>query len=83
MVVASACGWSDVGTLESLAATWPEIGFQNRVVADTARAVDARGCLVWAPGRSVELAGVTDVIVIDANGTLLICARESTPGSPR
>lgn len=74
-VVACDCGWSDVGTLESLARNWPEVGFQNRVVADAARAVDAQGCVVWAPGRSVELVGVTDVIVIDANGTLLIAAR--------
>lgn len=76
LVVACDCGWSDVGTLESLAQTWPAVGTQNRVVADAVQVTDAQGCVVWAPGRNVELLGVTDVIVIDANGTLLIAARQ-------
>ena len=72
-VLVAPCGpdWSDVGTWTEAAARWPE-GEGGRALAAEVAAVDARRCAVYAPGKTVGLLGVEDLIVVDTEDALLI-----------
>jgi mannose-1-phosphate guanylyltransferase len=65
-------GWSDVGAWSTLLEIWPRDREGNAVRGDVL-SLDARGCLVWNPGRLTALVGVRDLIVVDAGDALLIC----------
>jgi mannose-1-phosphate guanylyltransferase len=65
-------GWSDVGAWSTLLEIWPRDGNGNAVRGETL-AIDAKGCLVWNPGRLTALIGVRDLIVVEAGDALLVC----------
>jgi mannose-1-phosphate guanylyltransferase len=65
-------GWSDVGAWSALAGVWPRDAAGNAARGDTL-ALDAKGCLVWNPGRLTALVGVRDLIVVEAGDALLVC----------
>jgi mannose-1-phosphate guanylyltransferase len=65
-------GWSDVGAWSTLLEIWPRDDKGNALRGDTL-SLDAKGCLVWNPGRLTALIGVRDLIVVDAGDALLIC----------
>jgi mannose-1-phosphate guanylyltransferase len=65
-------GWSDVGAWSTLLEIWPRDRKGNAARGETL-AVDAKGCLVWNPGRLTALIGVRDLIVVDAGDALLVC----------
>jgi mannose-1-phosphate guanylyltransferase len=65
-------GWSDVGAWSTLLEIWPRDRRGNAVRGETL-AVDAKGCLVWNPGRLTALIGVRDLIVVEAGDALLVC----------
>jgi mannose-1-phosphate guanylyltransferase len=66
-------GWSDVGAWSSLFDVWPADGAGNVARGDLL-ALDARGCLVYNPGRLTALVGVRGLVVVEAGGALLVCA---------
>jgi len=65
-------GWSDVGAWSTLLEIWPRDEHGNTARGETL-ALDAKGCLVWNPGRLTALIGVRDLIVVDAGDALLVC----------
>ncbi|RPI97472.1 MAG: hypothetical protein EHM31_13475, partial [Candidatus Aminicenantes bacterium] len=65
-------GWSDVGAWSTLLEIWPRDRDGNAVRGECV-ALDAKGCLVWNPGRLTALVGVRDLIVVEAGDALLVC----------
>ena len=65
-------GWSDVGAWSTLLDIWPRDAAGNACRGETL-ALDAKGCLVWNPGRLTALVGVRDLIVVEAGDALLVC----------
>lgn len=65
-------GWSDVGAWSTLLELWPRDERGNAARGDIV-ALDAKGCLVWNPGRLTALVGVRDLIIVDAGDALLVC----------
>jgi mannose-1-phosphate guanylyltransferase len=70
-VVTGAFAWDDVGTWQALTRVRPKDPSGNVVVG---RAVlqDAHDCVVWTDRDPVVLWGVKDLVVVQANGRILI-----------
>jgi mannose-1-phosphate guanylyltransferase len=73
-VVSGAFEWDDVGTWEALARVRPRDAMGN-VLVGPAFAHHAHDCVVWTEGDPVVLSGVRDVIVVHANGRILVLSR--------
>ena len=67
--------WDDVGSWPALANHTPKDA-QGNVTVGQCEAVDARDCIVVSEGRLTALLGVKDVIVVQAGGVTLVCARD-------
>lgn len=74
-VVSGAFAWDDVGTWEALSRVRPKDPGGN-VVVGPAFLRDARDCIVWSDRDTVVMNGVEDLIVIQANGRILIMRRD-------
>lgn len=73
--VPAACGWSDLGTWDDWLATLPADAKGNRSAGEVALA-DAEGVgALSAGGRLVAVAGVRDVVVVDAPDAVLVTGR--------
>lgn len=66
--------WDDVGNWESLARLLPADSGGN-VRHGPVSMVDAEGCIAWSDETPVVLAGVKDVVVVAANGRILVLDR--------
>lgn len=67
--------WDDVGTWSALARVRPGDRAGNTAEGDVT-AVDSAGCVAWAADGPVVLYGVRDLVVVRANGVILITTRE-------
>ncbi|PSO09739.1 MULTISPECIES: mannose-1-phosphate guanylyltransferase/mannose-6-phosphate isomerase [unclassified Sphingobium] len=67
-------GWSDVGSWDSLHAVSERDESDNAVRGD-ALLLDARGCLVHSDGPRVTMVDVDDLIVVVAQGDVMILKR--------
>jgi len=74
-VVPLEAGWDDVGTWPAWARRIPSDGRGN-VLQGRGVLLDTEGCIVRAPGRLVATLGVRDLIIVEEDGRLLVCARE-------
>ena len=74
-VVPGAFAWDDVGTWQALARVRPKDPSGNVVVG---RAVlhDSHDSVVWTDGDPVVLFGVQDLVVVNANGRILVMPTE-------
>jgi mannose-1-phosphate guanylyltransferase len=74
-VVTGAFAWDDVGTWQALTRVRPKDPSGNVVVG---RAVlqDTHDCVVWTDRDPVVLWGVKDLVVVQANGRILIMPTE-------
>lgn len=68
-------GWNDVGSWASVYELSPKDASGNAYTGE-AITLDARGCLVDAPGKLVALVGVQDLILVDGGDALLVCRRD-------
>jgi len=68
--------WDDVGTWAALARVNPTDAAGN-FAQGRAAFVDTSSCVVWADGPPVVLAGVEDLVVVQANGITLVASREA------
>lgn len=73
-VVRGDFAWDDVGTWEALARVRAK-DVDGNVVVGRVVAHEAQDCIVWAERTAVVLAGVQDLIVVEANGRLLVMDR--------
>ncbi|MBC7105517.1 MAG: NTP transferase domain-containing protein, partial [Firmicutes bacterium] len=74
-VVPLEAGWDDVGSWPAWARHNPCDGRGN-VLQGRGVLLDTEGCIVRAPGRVVATLGVRDLIIVEEDGRLLVCARE-------
>jgi len=74
-VVSGSFAWDDVGTWQALARVRPKDPGGNVLVG---RGVleEAHDCIVWSESDAVVLWGVKDLVVIQANGRVLIMPTE-------
>jgi mannose-1-phosphate guanylyltransferase len=67
-------GWSDLGTWGSLHVLTPQDPAGNAVQGDGVKLVECNGCMVRMPqGKQVVIQGLTDCIVVEHDGVLLVC----------
>ena len=72
-------GWNDLGSWDSLyehRAAAASGARPNVIEADASVAMEAHGNYVHAPGKTVTLLGVEDLVVVDTGDALLITTRE-------
>lgn len=69
--------WSDVGGWRELAELLPKTAAGNAEHGNVV-ALDAHDCLAWSEGRLVALVGVRDLVVVETEDALLVCAKERT-----
>ena len=66
--------WDDVGTWEALSRVRPRDGLGN-VAVGPAVLRESSDCIVWSEGVPVVLDGVRDLVVVSANGRVLVMDR--------
>jgi mannose-1-phosphate guanylyltransferase len=74
-VVPGAFAWDDVGTWQALTRVRPKDPAGN-VVVGKAFLHDSEDCVVWSGADIVVLSGVRDLIVVQANGRILVMPAE-------
>jgi mannose-1-phosphate guanylyltransferase len=74
-VVPGAFAWDDVGTWQALARVRPKDTSGN-VVIGKAFLNESHDCIVWAEQDAVVLSGVQDLVVVQANGRILVMPTE-------
>ncbi len=74
-VVRGAFAWDDVGTWEALARVRARDANGN-VLVGRAVAAGTSDCIVWSERDTVVLHGVKDLVVVQANGRILVMPRE-------
>ncbi len=77
-VVSGAFAWDDVGTWEALGRVRPKDA-EGNVLVGRAVAQDSHDCVVWAEEDVVVLYGVRDLVVVRANGRVLVMPRDRAP----
>jgi mannose-1-phosphate guanylyltransferase len=73
-VVAGDFAWDDIGTWEALSRVRSPDAAGNVTVGPVSL-VDSVGCIAWSEGLPMVLSGVSDLVVVEANGRLLILDR--------
>lgn len=73
-VVAGAFHWDDVGTWEALARVRSRDASGN-VLVGPVHTHDAEDCIAWSDGEPIVLFGVRDLVVVRANGRVLVMPR--------
>ncbi len=67
--------WDDVGTWAALGRVRTADDAENVLVGQTFQR-DANGCLAWAADGAVVIEGVSDLVVVQANGVTLVTTKE-------
>lgn len=73
VVIPAKIGWSDIG---SWAAVYELLAATPGANVGTSFALDAEGNYIWSAGKFAAAIGVRDLMVVETNDALLICARE-------
>lgn len=74
VVVPGAFPWDDVGTWDAL----PRVrgsGAEGNVTHGPVYLDDAAGCVVWSDGDPIVARGIRDLVVVHANGRILVVPR--------
>ena len=66
--------WDDIGTWEALSRVRPHDDHDNVLVGDVS-AVDAARIIAWSERTPIVVSGVSDLVIVEANGRLLILGR--------
>jgi mannose-1-phosphate guanylyltransferase len=74
-VVSGAFAWDDIGTWQALTRVRPKDPNGN-IVVGPAFMHKAEDCIVWSERDTVVLSGVQDLIVVQANGRILVMPAE-------
>jgi len=73
-------GWSDVGSWASLLDILPDDESGNVVVHAEHLSADSRNVLVHGRGRLVATVGLENIIVVDTDDVVLVCAKDRAEG---
>jgi mannose-1-phosphate guanylyltransferase len=74
-VVSGSFAWDDIGTWQALTRVRPKDPNGN-VIVGNASLHDSEDCIVWSDRDTVVLSGVQDLIVVQANGRILVMPGE-------
>jgi mannose-1-phosphate guanylyltransferase len=74
-VVSGTFAWDDIGTWQALTRVRPK-DTNGNVVVGNAFVHHSEDCIVWAERDTVVLSGVQDLIVVQANGRILVMPSE-------
>ena len=74
-VVRGAFDWVDAGTWGAMAELW-RCDSDGNAAPGRLVAIDATGCIVYSPKHLAVLVGVQNLIVVENEGALLVCARD-------
>jgi mannose-1-phosphate guanylyltransferase len=74
-VVSGAFAWDDIGTWQALNRVRPKDTSGN-VIVGSAFAHDSEDCIIWSDRDTVVVSGVRDLIVVQANGRILVMPAE-------
>ncbi len=74
-VVPADIGWSDVGSWRALAELLGADASGNVVIGEQ-RGIDTTGCFIHSPTKLVATIGLNNLVVIETDDVLLICAKE-------
>lgn len=68
-------GWDDIGSWASLGrALAPDA--EGNIIQGSAATLDTRNCVIYSQSDTVATYGVSDLIVVQAYGKVLVCARD-------
>lgn len=67
-------GWADIGSWSELWRLGPHDGDGNRLYGEVL-AIDTKNTLVWSDGLPVGVIGLEDIVVVAAQGALLVASR--------
>jgi mannose-1-phosphate guanylyltransferase len=81
-VVRGDFAWDDIGTWDALARVRPRDPNEN-VTEGPVTVVGASGCIAWSEGMPIVLAGVADLVVVQANGRILVTTKAKAPALKR
>jgi mannose-1-phosphate guanylyltransferase len=77
VVVPADFGWSDVGSWGALPEVLAADSSGNLIIkSEREISIDSGGCLVYGGGKLVALVGVRDIIVVNSDDAVLVCAKE-------
>jgi mannose-1-phosphate guanylyltransferase len=71
--------WDDVGTWDALSRVRPRDPAGN-VTVGPVHLLDSHDCVVWSAGDPIVASGVKDLIIVHANGRILIMPRDQAAG---
>lgn len=71
-VVAGRFPWDDIGSWDALRRLRPRDARGNVVVGDVTVGPDVHDCVLWSEGESLTVIGARDLIVVRANGRILV-----------
>jgi mannose-1-phosphate guanylyltransferase/mannose-6-phosphate isomerase len=75
VTVGTDCGWDDLGnwtSLESLGKKWGLERREGVTLSGSVTGVDASGNVIDAPGRTVGLLGVHNLVIVECEGRILV-----------
>lgn len=77
VVIPADFGWSDVGSWSALPEVMEADAAGNVLIrAKREITIDSAGCLAYGGGKIVALVGVRDVVVVNTDDAVLVCAKE-------
>ncbi len=71
-------GWDDIGTWSSLERVLPADAHANIRLGSTVTE-EATGCILYAQTGSIAAFGVSDLVIVEAHGNVLVCSKDRTP----
>lgn len=75
LVVAGEFGWNDVGSWDMMSVLHEADANGNILLGDTV-AVESTGNIVYAGSRTVTLAGVENLVVVETPDSVMVCPKE-------
>lgn len=77
LIVPASFIWDDLGTFTALGKYWRQAD-GNRVKGCKAATIESRGNIVYREGGLVALVGVQDLLVVEADGALLVMPKDES-----
>jgi mannose-1-phosphate guanylyltransferase len=74
-LVPSKFGWDDIGNWASLERAFPSDSRGN-IVQGSNFALESNGCIVYAQSDTIAAFGVSDLVIVQAYGKILVCPKE-------
>jgi mannose-1-phosphate guanylyltransferase len=67
--------WDDIGSWASLARALPPDA-QGNIVQGRHIVLESSGCVLYAQSETIATFGVSDLVVVQANGKILVCSKD-------